>query len=199
MRWGVVITVAVLVALGFYIASPLIALYRISSAVEAKDAVALAERIDFNAVKKSFRKQIWVAYRELTGKPAPLDAMARRFAGSVADPLVARLVTVRALLELLGEGKIEANGKVVHTRVPIDRSSLDSVWRLWLNSDYLGRDFYIYLPPDAQRTEQFQVHLRPIKWRWTVVGVYLPEELRKRLARELLELVRGSSAAESEE
>ena len=197
MRWGTVITVAVFVALAFYIASPLIALYRISSAVEAKDAVAVAERIDFNAVKKSFRKQIWVAYRELTGKPAPLDAMARRFAVSVADPLIARLMTVRALLELLGEGKINANGKVVHTdRVPIDRGSFESVWRLWLNSDYRGRDFYIYLPPDAKRTEQFQVHLRPSNWRWRVVGVLLPEELRKRLARELLELVRGSSAAD---
>jgi hypothetical protein len=115
--------------------------------------------------------------------------MARRFAGSVADPIIARLVTVRALLELLGEGKIEANGKIVHTdQVPIDRGSFDSVWRLWLNSDYSGRDFYIYLPPKASRTKQFQVHLRPISWRWTVVGIYLPEEVTERLARELLEL-----------
>jgi hypothetical protein len=47
MRWGVGITVIVLVALGFYIASPLVALHRIGSAIEAKDAVALADRIDF--------------------------------------------------------------------------------------------------------------------------------------------------------
>jgi hypothetical protein len=55
--------------------------------------------------------------------------MARRFAGSVADPIIARLVTVRALLELLGEGKIEANGKIVHTdQVPIDRGSAFGVF-----------------------------------------------------------------------
>ena len=189
MRWGVGITIVVLVALGFYIASPLVALHRIASAIEAKDAVALADRIDFNAVKKSFRKQVWVAYRKLTGKPAPLGAMATRFAGSVADPLIARLATVRALLELLGEGKIEANGKIVHTdQVPIDRGSFDSVWRLWLNSDYSGRDFHIYHPPKASRTKQFQVRLRLINWRWTVVGIYLSEEVTERLARELLEL-----------
>jgi hypothetical protein len=191
MRWGIV-TVVVLVALGLYFTSPLVALHRIASAVEAKDAVALADRIDFNAVKKSFRKQIWVAYRELTGKPAPLGAIAKRFAGSVADPLIARLATVSALLELLGEGKIETNGKIVRTpSVPIDRVSLESVWRLWLNSDQFGRDFNIYLPQKARRIEQFRVHLRIVDWRWTVVGIYLPEEVTERLARELLELTDG--------
>jgi Protein of unknown function (DUF2939) len=188
MRWGFGITIVVLVALAFYIASPLGALHNIASAVEAKDAVALADRIDFKAVKKSFRKQVWVAYQKLTGKPAPLGAMAKRFAGSVADPVIARLVTIKALLELLGEGEIEANGKMVRAdHVPINRESLDSVWRLWLNSDQFGRDFHIYLPPQAPRFKQFQIHLRLIDWRWTVVGIYLPEETTKRLARELLE------------
>jgi hypothetical protein len=191
MRWGVITAIAIFIAFAVYFASPVIALNRISSAVEAEDAVALSERIDFNSVKKSFLKQISLAYRELTGKPAPLDAMTRRFAVSVADPLVSRLMTVRALLKLLGDGEIDVNGKMVRTdHVPIDRRSLDSVWHLWLNAEYRGGDFYVFLPPEAPPSEQFRVHLRPIDWRWMVVGIHLPEKVRRRLASELLDVVR---------
>ena len=171
MRWTLGITLAICLALGAYVASPLIALHRIAAAIEARDAIALTERIDFKAVKKSFKKQFIATYRELTGKPVPLGAIASRFAGSVADPLVARLMTVAALLDLLGKGEAKTNGRSHASRPPFTAGAFDSVWRLWLNSDYLGRDFYIYLPPEARRSEQFRVHLRPDNWRWTVVGI----------------------------
>jgi hypothetical protein len=166
----------------------MIALQRIASAVESRDAVALTERIDFRALRRSLTKQIVDTYLELTGKKLPVGAIGKRFALSVADPIVARLMTVRALLDLLGKGKAGKSAKVSIDRAPFTSTSFKSVWRLWLNSDYLGRNFYIYLPPEGSRAEQFKVHLRPVRWRWTVVGIELPEELRKQLARELIEL-----------
>ena len=188
MRWVLWITVTLFIILGAYFASPLIALQRIASAVESRDAVALTERIDFPSLRRSLTKQIVATYLELTGKKLPIGAMAKRFAVSVADPIVARLITVRALLDLLGKGEAGKSAKVPIDRAPFTSTSFKSVWRLWLNSEYLGRDFYIYLPPKASRAEQFKVHLRPVRWRWTLVGIELPVELKKKLARELVEL-----------
>jgi ABC-type dipeptide/oligopeptide/nickel transport system permease subunit len=188
MRWAVWITLPLVILLAVYIASPLIALHSIASAVQTKDAVALTERIEFPAVRRSLTKQLVANYRRLTGKTVPLGALGRRLVVSVADPVVARLMTVRALLDLLGKGEAGEGGKVRIERAPITPNAFKSVWRLWLNSDYLGRDFYVRLPPEGPRDDRFTLHLRLINWRWKVVGIDLPEELKERLAQEIIKL-----------
>ena len=111
------------------LASPLIALYDIASAIEDRDAVALTERIDFPAVRRSLTKQIVQEYLKLTGKKLPLQAIGKRLMVSAADPIIARLMTVRALLDLLNKG--------------------DAGEQARLNSEYRGRSFSVYLPPSV--------------------------------------------------
>ena len=188
MRWALWITTTLGIALGVYIASPLIALHGIASAVEAQDAAALSERLEFPALRRSLTKQIVAEYLKLTGKKLPIQAMARTLVVSVADPIVARLMTVRAILDLLGKGDAGEKAKLPIDRAPFTASSFQSLWRLWLESDYRGSNFYVYLPPKGLREEQFRVHLRIIRWHWWVVGLELPEDLKERLARELIKL-----------
>lgn len=190
MRWALWVTVALCILLGVYFVSPLIALQRIASAVETRDAVALTERIEFPSLRRSLTKQIVATYLKLTGKKPKFGAIRKRLAVSVADPVVARLMTVRALLDLLGKGKAGKGAKVPIDRAPFTSTSFKSVWRVWLNSDYLGRDFYVYLPPEGSRGEQFKVHLRLIRWRWRLVGIDLPDELKEELAREIVKLTK---------
>ena len=145
MRWALWITTTLGIALGVYIASPLIALHGIASAVEAQDAAALSERLEFPALRRSLTKQIVAEYLKLTGKKLPIQAMARTLVVSVADPIVARLMTVRAILDLLGKGDAGEKAKLPIDRAPFTASSFQSLWRLWLESDY----HYVYLPPKA--------------------------------------------------
>ena len=95
IRWGLWIILTHGILLGMYLASPLIALHRIASAVETKDAVALTERIDFPALRRSLTKQIVQEYLKLTGKKLPLHAIGKRVVVSVADPVVARFRNIR--------------------------------------------------------------------------------------------------------
>jgi DUF2939 family protein len=187
-RWVVWVILTLGILLSVYLASPLIALHSIASAVETRDAVALTERIEFPSLRRSLTKQIVAKYLELTGKKLPLNALGKRVAVSVADPVVARLMTVRALLDLLGKGDAGEKAKVPLERAPFTAASFESLWRLWLNSEYLGRSFYVYLPPKKSREEQFRAHLRVIGWRWRIVGLDLPEDLKEHLARELVKL-----------
>jgi hypothetical protein len=188
MRWALWLTLSFLILLAVYIASPMVALHSIASAVEARDAATLTERIEFPAVRRSLTKQIMATYRRLTGKTLPIGAIGRRFAISVADPVVARMVTVQALLDLFGRGKAGRGARLHIESAPFTRNAFTSIWRVWLNSDYLGRDVYFNLPPERSRKDQFAVHLRPIHWRWKIVGIELPEELQERLAQEVIEL-----------
>ena len=190
LKWGRWLVLALVILLGLYLASPLIALYDIASAVETKDAAAITERIDFPALKRSLTKQIVEEYFALTGTKPLLRSLGKRFAVSVADPIVARLMTVRALLDLLGKGDAGKNANVPVERAPFTSGSLTSLWQVWLDSDYLGRNFFVYLPPKKSREEQFRVNLRLTGWHWRMVGLDLPEDLKEHLAKELIKLTK---------
>jgi hypothetical protein len=123
IRWRFWVALTLSIFLSLYLASPLIALYDIASAIEDRDAVALTERIDFPAVRRSLRKQIVSFFQQL-----------------------------------------------------------------WLNSEYRGRSFYVYLPPKKSRADQFRAHLRLIQWRWHIVGLDLPGDLKQHLAQEVVKL-----------
>jgi hypothetical protein len=188
MRWGVLVAGALCVLLVIYLASPVIALHSIASAVETRNAVALTERIDFAALRRSLTKQIVAEYLKLTGKKLPLHAIGKRVVVSVADPVVARLMTVRALLDLLGKGDAGEKAKVPVERAPFTSASFESLWQVWLNCDYRGRSFYVYLPPKKSHAEQFRAQLRLISWQWRIVGLDLPEDLKEHLAKELVKV-----------
>jgi Protein of unknown function (DUF2939) len=141
-RWGLWVSLTLGILLSVYLASPLIALHSIASAVETKDAVALTERIDFAALRRSLTKQLVDEYLKLTGKKLPLHAIGKRVVVSVADPIVARLMTIRALLDLLGKADAGEKAKLPLERAPFTTGSFKSLWQLWLDSDYRGRSFY---------------------------------------------------------
>jgi hypothetical protein len=58
MRWRVLAAGALCILLIIYLASPLIALHSIESAVQSKDTASLTDRIDFPALRRSLTKQI---------------------------------------------------------------------------------------------------------------------------------------------
>jgi DUF2939 family protein len=188
IRWRVWVVLTLGILLSVYLASPLIALHNIARAVEIKDAIALTERIDFPSLRRSLTKQVVQEYLKLTGKKLPLHAIGKRVVVSMADPVVARLMTVRALLDLLGKGDAGVNAKMPVERAPFTSASFNSLWQIWLSSEYSGRSFYVYLPPKKTRSEQFIVHLHLRGWRWRIVGVDLPDDLKEQLARELVKL-----------
>lgn len=191
MRLALWTTILVLVLTAVYIASPMVALSRIGAAVEARDGPAVTERIDFPAVRRSFRRQIARTYREMTGKTLPLNAMASRLAVSVADPVVARLMAVNALMDLLGRAEAGEKSKLPLDRAPITARSLDSAWRLWLSTEYLGRTVIVRLPPEGKRAGRFGLKLRLSQWTWKISGIDLPRDLREKLAEELIEAAKA--------
>ena len=69
-------------------------------------------------------------------------------------------MTVRALLGFLGKGNAGENAKVPLGTRTIHLGALNDLWQAWLDSDYLGRNFYVYLPPKKSREEQLRLNLR---------------------------------------
>lgn len=191
MRWTLRIAAIVAVLLLAYAIWPVVGFYRIASAIEAKDTAALAKLVDFRALRKNLTKQIVAAYIELTGGEKKLGLLGKTFAvglgTSYADPIVAQLVNEGTLIELLTKGRGGGGGgmKVPRDLAPFSRSAMKSGWQTWWASEYGLGDYYVYLPPDKARDEQFKVKLSLTDLQWKLSGIDLPQPMRLELAQQL--------------
>jgi Protein of unknown function (DUF2939) len=168
---------------------PLIGLYRIGAAVEARDSTALAERVEFRSLRLSLAQQVIAEYLKLTGKEKKLGrfrtGIATGVGAALAEPIIAEFLNAETLIDFLAKGRTKT-GKLSSESAPFSSGSLRSAWRVWWHSEFWGKNFYVYLPPEKAKGEQFGVRLNFRDWRWKITGMDLPEALRVRLAKELV-------------
>jgi Protein of unknown function (DUF2939) len=130
---------AALVALWLaYAVSPFVGVYRLVGAIEQRDVAALSARVDFPAVRGSLAGQVARMYLKITGKagePGKLidqlsQQLAAGVAASIADQVVADLVSPHGLLDLLRTGGprgIASEG--LPTPGGLSFEALGNVWR----------------------------------------------------------------------
>jgi hypothetical protein len=190
MRLALWITIILVVLLGAYAIWPVAGFYRIASAIESRDAAALTKLVNFPSLRKSLTKQLLATYLELTGKEKKLGLFGKSIAmgvgGSIAEPIVARLVNEETLMDLLTKGSAGGGAAVSADCVPFSKSALRSGWQTWCDSEYGLGDFHVRLPPDKSFDEQFRVKLSLTQWQWKLSGIDLPESLRVQLAQEII-------------
>src|SRR5262245_46413760 len=108
MRWILGAIVAIVVLVVAWAAWPFFAVYELAHAVQQRDSAAVAARVHFPSVRQSLTEQIVVTYLQLTGRDARLGQIGRGLAvgavTSIADPIVAKLISAETLVELLNRG-----------------------------------------------------------------------------------------------
>lgn len=192
-----------------YILWPVVGFYRLASAIEAKDSVALANLVDFPALRKSLTKQLVHAYLEMTGKKREkqkkprLSLIERTVAigmgTSIAEPIIVQLVNEKTLLDLLTKGRIGLKGeggggggggkdsaRELSELAPFSKQMAPSAWQIWSSTEYRGNDVFTYLPPDKARDEQFRVKFTLSGWQWKLSGLELPEPMVEEFVRDLI-------------
>ena len=99
----VVITLLALAWLG-YVAWPIYTLGTLARAIETGDQATALHHVDLPAVRQSITDQVVDTYLRLTGKSASPLLRGAIAAGSIADPIVGRIVAPDALVEFLRDG-----------------------------------------------------------------------------------------------
>ncbi|HEY8566387.1 MAG TPA: DUF2939 domain-containing protein [Beijerinckiaceae bacterium] len=191
MRWFFRITIALVLLWGVYAVSPFVALYSTARAVENRDIPLIEARVNFRAVRISLAKQIVTAYLAATGRAGELKGaggqLATGLGATLADPILAELVTPEALSNLLTQ-RGESIGGAAAPGIGGGRSSLADAFRVFADSEARGfRRYTFLLPPHRAPEEQFRLELRlnsSLTWRLT--GVELPAGVRDKLVQELV-------------
>jgi hypothetical protein len=198
MRWTLRISFLLLLAWAIFMVSPFVALYSLAKAVEARDIARIEERVNLQAVRISLSKQLVADYLVAMGRGKELEGIDRQVASEVgatlADPLVAELITPAALIDLLADGWPEgvvsqpkrAAEAAEAAGFSFDFGSLGKAFELFVKSESRGfRNIYIPLPPDKAPGDGFRVHLRLSGTTWRLTGIELPRALRRSLVRKL--------------
>ena len=170
MHWLLRSTVILFILLCVYAVWPFYGMYKLSAAVEARNAAAVEDLVDFPSLRRSLAQQIVGAYLKITGRGSGLGqmgtAIATSIGASIADPMVAKLVNPEALIALLNKGSTGEGNNGPNLIAPMATSSFSNLGKLWWNSEYSGANFYASLPPDAPSPQQFRVRLRLLQWKW---------------------------------
>src|SRR5713101_2865443 len=171
--------VVVLVLWLGYAAGPVLAVYRLVDAVQARDVAALTERVDFPALRASLTAQIVRTYLRITGKAGRPGSLLEQFAvgvgASMADPIVTKLITPGALLDLLQNGRAPTMENMPAIE-GLSSEALRNLWRVYVNSELgIGR-FFVIVPVDKPEAESFRLQFCLRGWTWKLCGIEIPEE-----------------------
>jgi len=192
----VTIIVLGLIVLG-YVAWPFYDLSRFINAAERGDVAEVGRSVDFTAVRQSLAQQIVVAYFQRTGARINplLQGMAASAATSVADPIVAKLMSPAALIAFLKNGWPTATFPDASPDiVGISSSSFGTAWETFAHADYGFGRFDVVVPVTAPPERQFNLRFRLSHWRWQLKAIGLPETVQNQFADELIKSMKASAA-----
>ena len=165
---------------------PFIGFYRLAAAVQSRDTAVLAERVDFPELRQSLAEQIVKEYHSLTGKQKrTFGGIPTGFVLMLADPIIAKYLNAESLMNFLIEGDTGKRSDTSLPDAPFSSSSWRNAWDVWWNSRHDIKNFYVYLPPDNTRADQYGLRLSLRNWQWKLTSIKLPDSLRVRLAKEI--------------
>jgi Protein of unknown function (DUF2939) len=183
------LAVVVVLSLIFVAAAvwPFTALYDIATKAEAADSVALNERLDLPALRRSLTNQLIRTYIRISGIRVNPGGIIAGVAGSIVDPIVEKLMTPEVLTAMLRTGW---PGTVLAER-PAGLRGLasvrsDSLWALFLSSNYGLSGVSVSVPPNMPAAQQYRVTLSLSKQGWRLSALDMPEQIQVKLVEQLL-------------
>src|SRR4051794_16021469 len=130
MRWFFGTLLALVVGVGIYIGSAVVSLGNLVEAARAGDGAAVLARTDMPRLRRSLVDQIVSAYLKQLGRDRPVKPLERMaantFGASIADAMIAKMLTPENLAAILNKGAISSSGAVVNMQslTEIDTSRL---------------------------------------------------------------------------
>ncbi len=111
MRWFLGSIIALVIAIAVYLGLAVSSLSTLASAARAGDGVKVLEQSDIKALNRSLTNQIVGAYLERIGGTRRISPMEKTlintYGASIADAMVAKMLTADKLTEMLKTGKLE--------------------------------------------------------------------------------------------
>ena len=117
MRWFFGILLALILAVGTYVGSAIVSLGSLIQAARSGDGAEMLARTDIDRLRHSLVDQIVSAYLRQLGRDKPIKPLERMLANTygatVADAMIAKMLTAENLTSILNKGAISYDGHTI--------------------------------------------------------------------------------------
>ena len=188
MRWFFGTLVALLVGVAIYVGSALVSLGGLVEAARAGDGAGVLARTDVVRLRRSLVDQIVGAYLKQLGTDRPVKPLERMVASaygaSVADAMIAKLLTEENLTGILNKGAISVGGPAIANMQRLSDIDTSRVFEtLKRISPVKPVEFLIRLG-EAENAGGVSIHFEGNGWKLS--GIQLPNAAVQVLAQSLV-------------
>lgn len=207
MRWWYVPILLALAWFAFTL-TPLVSLYSLARAVEARDVAYIDAHVNFRTLRLSLVRQTTSAARTALSESGDLDPREQQklneAAVGLALALAETMVTAKTVVDLLDDGWPESlevpRGAQAGAASGLRIEGLGRLAAYYLATEMRGfRTVVVSVPPDAPRARQFKIRLRLRAWSWRLVDIEVTEDLRSQMAQKLARTLARMRAGEKSE
>lgn len=185
MRWFFAALLALFVSLAIYVGSALWSLNGLVEAARGGDGVEVIARTDVKRLKRSLVDQIVAEYLKRIGQDRPAKPLERlvanTYGASVADALIAKMLTAENLTDLLQRGSVPGVGTGLNI-VPLTQLDTSQIWRTLARVSVV-KPVEISIQIREQDQSAISLHFEGNSWKLS--GVQLPREVLRVLAESL--------------
>jgi hypothetical protein len=186
MRWFAATLCALLVGLAIYLASALVSLGGLVEAARAGDGAGVLARTDTVRLRHSLVEQIVAGYLKQLGRDRPIKplerALANTYGSTVADALIAKLLTEENLTRMLNKGTIGPDGSAIANMQRLSELDTSKLAMLRRVSPVKLAELQIRLG-DAADSGAVRLHFEGDGWKLS--GIELPDAAVQTLAQSL--------------
>jgi hypothetical protein len=188
MRWFFGTLVALLAGAVIYVGSAIVSLNGLVEAARAGDGAGVLARTDTVRLRRSLVDQIITAYLKQLGQDRPVKPLERlaanTYGASIADAMIAKMLTPENLTAILNKGAISVGGAQIPDMVrltEIDASKISDV--LTRISPIKPVEFMIRLG-ETESAGGISLHFEGDGWKLS--GIQLPAAAVQVLAQDLV-------------
>jgi Protein of unknown function (DUF2939) len=189
MRWFLGTVLVLVVGIGIYVASALVSLNGLVTAARAGDAAQVLERTDMARLRHSLVDQIVSAYLKQLGLNRPIKPIERMaansYGASVADAMIAKMLTKENLTRILNSGAISSGETTFANMQGLGEIDTYRVFELLSRLSPVKLVEFLFRLGETESAGGVSIHFEGNGWRLS--GIQLPISAAQVLAQSLID------------
>lgn len=188
MRWFFGTLLALLIGVGIYVGSALVSLGSLVEAARAGDGAQVLARTDVARLRRSLVDQIVGAYLKRLGADRPVKPLERMaantYGASIADAMIAKMLTEENLTDILNKGAIGVGGPAIANMQRLSNVDTSKVFETLQRMSLIKPvEFSVRLGED-ENAGGVSIHFEGNGWKLS--GIQLPNAAVQVLAQSLV-------------
>jgi hypothetical protein len=189
MRWFFGSLLALMVGVGIYVGSALVSLTGLVEAARAGDGAGILARTDTGRLRHSLVDQIVSAYLKQMGRDRPVKPLERLLANTygatVADAIIAKMLTEENLTRILKDGAISSGEKPIANMQSLGEIDTSNLFKMLNRISLIKPVEFLFRLGEHENAGGVSIHFEGNGWKLS--GIQLPTAAVQVLAQSLID------------